>query len=378
MEYGAYEEPSHWFPSNHPGYELFPTGAPDVNDLRVNKVSTKALDLDSLQETREKLKPYLTEAAGTWWDTTLARLRDREAASCETCSTLREEQKKNCITKKDDDPTKKEKRRRANEAEKAFLEHVQDETLLDNHPAYPRSSLFPPARFSWINGGYLDSQPESVELTQDEANLVGAVRGYRDECEDHFVGITARANRAGGKHARRTTIKPGDIVIVNADEKTGYPFYVGEVLSCDNTEEGNFDAPDSELQICEYGCPGGLKSVDPADVKWQAIFRGLELVRGELVQRDEFKLQASSRPSKSVFHPLRREIWMSHVAEFDAPEKMLTAPPKRRAGTGSRKLQAWVKTVLHNNPRVRWEKPQRPNVPGPVEKRARDTVTTET
>ena len=361
------EAPSQWFPLNHPGYELFPSGFPDVHDLRVNKVSTKALDTDHLQETREKLRPYLTEAAAKWWDTTLAGFRDREAASCQTCCTLREEQRKNCIVKKDDDATKKEKRRLANEAEKALLGHLQDE--MANHPAYPRSSLFPPSRFSWINGGYVDSQPESVELTQDEATLVEKVRGHRNESEDHFVGVTARANRSGGMYSRPSTISPGHIVIVNADEKSGYPFYVGEVLSCDNTEEGNFVAPDSKLRICEYGCPGGIKDVDPGDVKWQAIFRGSELVRGDVVQRDEFKLQASSRPSSSAFLPLQREIWMSMVAEFDVPEKMLSAPPKRRTANGARRLLAWVKTVLDHNPRVKWSKP--PSQPT-SKKRARE------
>ena len=353
--------PSQWFPCNHPGYELFPEGFPDVHQLRVNKVSTKSLDFSKLRETKEKLKPYLTEAASTWWDTTLEQLDLQDRASCDTCRKLREEQRKNCASKKDDDATRKEKARLARQVDKEFLQHLQDESQSDKHPVYGSSSLLPPSRFSWIDGGYVDSKPQSVQLTPDEATLVGTLHAHRQESEDHFVGITASANRSGSTNPRLATIQPGHIVIVrlDADKESGCPFYVGEVLSCDNTAEGNFESDDTELSICEYGRRGGLDGQDPGDVRWQAIFRGSELVGGRQQERDEFKLDASSKPSTSSFRPLEKRIWMSMIAEFDTPQKMLTAPPRKKPANGSRKLQSWVKTVLHNNPRVNWEKPLR-------------------
>ena len=52
-----------WFPLNHPGFQLFPDGFPDVREVRVNKVSTKPLDIEALRVTQERLQPYLTQAA---------------------------------------------------------------------------------------------------------------------------------------------------------------------------------------------------------------------------------------------------------------------------------------------------------------------------
>ena len=65
------EEPSaedlQWMPYNRPGFQMFPSGFPDLEAISVPKVALKSLELDKLQETHRKLAPYLSEEADAWW-----------------------------------------------------------------------------------------------------------------------------------------------------------------------------------------------------------------------------------------------------------------------------------------------------------------------
>lgn len=347
-----------WFPSNHPGFELFPDGFPDVCEVRVNKVSTKPLDIAGLRETQKRLQPYLTQAAKTWWETTLLKLEEQDGNSCATCRRLREEQNNCCASKKDDDETRKEKRRRKYHVDKEFLEHLQDSTFSVEHQEYPRSSLFPPSRFHWVNGGYVDLKEGPIVLNDEEMELRNNLHDQRQESETHFVGVSAKVNRAGTKNPRPPDIEPGHIVVVRSEDSE-CPFYVGEVMSCSN-QQVSFPGGvrDSKITICEYGyrqAAGGRgqRQSDPAAVTWQAIFRGKEMVNGCLTERDEFRLDAGSKPTSRSYKPLTRTIWHSSVAEYDIPEKMLTKRSSKK-GTAHRKLQSWVKQVLNLNPRVVW------------------------
>ena len=187
-----------WFPRNHPGYELFPDGFPSLELLRVNKVSTKPLDVANLRETQLKLQPYLTEFGKTWWDTTLGNIEKEDESSCATCRDLRLKQKSACPSKTDDDDTKKTKSALLNRANKELAEHLRDEA--DRHPEYPKSILFPPSRFSWVNGRYVDNKEDTVVLDEFETELVSVLAGQREETENHFVGVTAAINRVSGKN----------------------------------------------------------------------------------------------------------------------------------------------------------------------------------
>ena len=126
-------------------------------------------------------------------------------------------------------------------------------------------------------------------------------------------------------------------------------------MSCSN-QQVSFPGgvTDSQITICEYGYPqAAVGGRDPAAVTWQAIFRGKEVVNGCLTERDEFRLDAGSKPTSRAYKPLTRTIWHSSVAEYDIPEKMLTKRSSKK-GTAHRKLQSWVKQVLNLNPRVVW------------------------
>ena len=73
------EEPSaedlQWMPYNRPGFQMFPSGFPDLEAISVPKVALKSLELDKLQETHRKLAPYLSEEADAWWTGALQQFK---------------------------------------------------------------------------------------------------------------------------------------------------------------------------------------------------------------------------------------------------------------------------------------------------------------
>ena len=86
-------------------------------------------------------------------------------------------------------------------------------------------------------------------------------------------------------------------------------------------------------------------------VKWQANFRGADKGKD---QRDEFHRDATCRPSTSVYAPVEQTVWMSAIAEYDIPEKMLN---KGSRGTKGRTLKQWVLKVISANQRIKWQMP---------------------
>ena len=365
-----------WLPSNHPGYELFPNGFPTMDDLinNVKQVATKPLDCVRLRETQKKLQPYLTEASREWWENTLSTLEREDDDSCQTCRHLRQQQMSTCVSRTDDDETKKTKSQLNRQATKDLLLHLQEVMSEEQgssisstiHQRYPRSVLFPPSRYRWSNGSYVDTKMDSVgEFDEHDLSVLEGLANLCEPRESHFVGMSTKSisNRCGDKNPRPRELKVGTIVVVRCDnnDKSGLPFYVGEVLSFPDLTDYDFDnSPDTQIVICEYGHPPRKKKkdtdTDPGDIPWMAIFRGTENVKGVMKQRDEYRTEASNKPTTSAYKPLHRTIWMTSIAEFDTADKMLLKSSNNKS-TGHRKLQKWVKKVLHNNPRVDWTLP---------------------
>ena len=359
----------HWLPSNHPGFELFPDGFPDLKKTFVKQVATKPLDFDRLRETQRKLHRYLpTQSVRDWWESTLTKLECQDKDVCLTCRKLRLQQMENCILRTDSDETKSMKSKLVRAADKELLRHLQDSESSE-HRDYSRTVLFPPARFRWSNGVYEDLQKDIVELDDDGAKLVNTLTQQRQEQETHFVDMTKKSlsNRSlESTHSRPQKLEKGHIVVVRSD-KPEIPFYVGEVVSpprfdndCDSDKLHSFDdCGDGEIEICEYGCENVLEELqrtDISNIKWRATFRGTEKKQGRMITHDEFRLQYDSKPSTKAMKPLVRTIFLSCIAEFDTPDRMLTRPSNKRT-TAYRRLQDWVKTVLHHNPRVSWTRP---------------------
>lgn len=352
----------HWLPANHPGYVLFPNGFPDLDKVSVKQVAVKPLDFPRLRDTQKKLQRYLTESPQLWWDATLTRLEQQDKDECQTCKHYRVQQKESCKLRTDNDETTKKKSKLRYEADKAFLQHLQDSE--GSHRDYPKSILFPPSRFRWSNGAYQDLKQDTVELDDKEKQLVATLLEQRREQETHYVGMTKMtlANRSTeAKYSRPSHLKPGQIVVVRSAEPEKLPFYVGEVVSPprynNHDDNAEFDeCGEGLVDICEYGCPEKDMPNDPSKIKWRATFKGTESVRGEMKTRDEFRLHYNSKPSTIAMKPLVRTIFISCIAEFDEPDRMLTKPSSTKS-TASRKLQDWVKTVLNDNPRVNWTRP---------------------
>ena len=359
----------HWLPTNHPGYELFPNGFPDLDKTPIKQVAVKPLDYPRLRDTQKKLQRNLTnQSARDWWDTTLTQLAKEDAEECETCRGLRLQQSESCVLRTDSDETKSLKSKNRYHADKAFLLHLQSsDPRTHQHRDYPKTILFPPTRFRWSNGSYEDMRKEEIVLDSEGQKLVDTLWQQRQEQETHYVGMTKSsfANRSTeAKHSRPKKLQKGHIVIVRSD-KPEMPFYVGEVISSpryneddDNDNEDFDNCGDGEIDICEYGCPADveIQSKDPSDINWRATFKGTEMVQNKLTERDEYRLNYNAKPSTQAFKPLVRTVTITSIAEFDEPDRMLTKPSTKKS-TASRKLQAWVKTVLHNNPRVNWTRP---------------------
>ena len=354
-------EPLHFLPANHPGYELFPNGFPDLDKINVKRVATKPLDVQRLRDKQKKLQPFLTsQASKDWWDQTLNSLEDEDNSSCTTCREFRLQQLNSCEKKTDNDETKKRKRQSLQAANKGLLLHLQTSDNSQHRP-YSRSILFPPSRFKWSNGSYEDLKEDTVTLDVEEKTLVDDLAQQRQEQETHFVGPskskTSLGNRSrhGEKNPRPECIEPGHIVIVRSECEMGLPVFVGEVMSCPSRVVFDQAPGELEIEICEYGNgSGNLDKIDLGQIKWQATFRGTEKDhRGTLTTRDEFRVNATCTPSTKAMKPLLKRVPMSSIAEYDTPDRMLTKPSGKNT-KGTRRLRTWVLSVLHENPRVNW------------------------
>ena len=68
-----------WMPHNQPGFQLFSEkngGLPDLSKIR--QVPLKLVDVTSLSDTQNRMKPFITGAAHDWWTQRLQRFQETD------------------------------------------------------------------------------------------------------------------------------------------------------------------------------------------------------------------------------------------------------------------------------------------------------------
>ena len=251
-----------------------------------------------------------------------------------------------------------EKRTRQQSIHKAFREHLSDESFV--HTIYPSDFQFPPSRFVWGADGYTDTAIAGLTFDEDEQKLQDELTAEQaDGIENHFVGVVAPALRGG---TQPMDIEVGHLVVCKAKagaELGGWPlpWFLAEVMETKVSNDEGLDM----LKVCEYGTSATGKhiptlgdAVDPARVRWQAIFRGTELVNGEFKERDEYRPTATSKhPTQTSKHylPVCALVEAETVIWWNGTDKMLRAQEKRRTG---RTLRKSVVVEVSANHRVPW------------------------
>ena len=87
----------------------------------------------------------------------------------------------NRSSNKDAVDKKAEKRKANDEATAALRKHLMDDNSSQVHGKYPQNYAFPPTRFRWTPNGYEDVVLSGVQLNEDEAELVEAIKAVEVE-----------------------------------------------------------------------------------------------------------------------------------------------------------------------------------------------------
>jgi hypothetical protein len=258
--------------------------------------------------------------------------------------------------KKDTQADTSIKRKRRKEIDTALQEHLNDASTF--HTMYPEEFQFPPARFVWDGNGYNDTALQLLTFNDDERTLQEELNAEKAEGIDiHYVG----ALRTSIAHQPPLEIEVVHIILckANADAKLDgkvLPWFLAEVMGKLINEEGL-----DMLNVCEYGT--GVKgkhipmlgdAVNPAKVRWQATFRGAELINGEMKERDEYRPNATSPhtiASSKEYQPVCSHVEASTVIWWNVRDKMLKKPEKKRKGQEVRKA---VVISTSANQRVPW------------------------
>ena len=270
--------------------------------------------------------------------------------------------------KKDNEADISNKRTRRKEIDNALQAHLTDASSV--HTMYPMDFQFPPARFVWDGNKYTDTALEQLTFTDDERALQEDLNAEKAEgIDNHYVG----ALRTSIAHQPPFQIEVGHIIVckANADanlEGWVLPWFLAEVMGKLTNEEGL-----EMLNVCEYGTsatgshiPTLGDAVNPAKVRWQAMFRGKELVSGVMTERDEYRPNATSphtNASSKEYQPVCSLVEAATVIWWNVRDKMLKKPEKKRKGQEVRK--AVVKSTSANH-RVQWNMDTGPCREGPI------------
>ena len=256
-----------------------------------------------------------------------------------------------------------EKRSKKKRADDALQNHLTDTSCF--HAMYPATFLFPPSRFVWGADGYTDTAFDGLIFNDEEKGVQEDLIAEKEGgIETHFVGTRSTDNRwrRSRKNMPPENIEVGHIVVCKSQDGAELdgrplPWYVAEVLE---TKLRDSDGKDM-LKVCEYGTSASGKNVpllgnavNPSMIHWQATFRGEETLRGNLVERDEYRPTAKSTHANRTsvnYVPVCSSVAVASVIWWNEPEKMFRKQEKTRKG---RVLFGAVITEICTNHRVLW------------------------